>query len=56
MILPEDTVMIGDSLTSDIAGGQAFGMEVCLFWRKEGMDIPDGVRWVDRLEKIEEIY
>lgn len=56
MILPEDTVMIGDSLTSDIAGGQAFGMEVCLFRRKEGMDIPDGVRWVDRLEQIEEIY
>ena len=28
MLLPEDTVMIGDSpLTSDIAGGQAFGME-----------------------------
>ena len=56
IILPEDTVMIGDSLTSDIAGGQAFGMEVCLFRRKEGMDIPDGVRWVDRLEMIEEIY
>ena len=56
IILPEDTVMIGDSLTSDIAGGQAFGMEVCLFRRKEGMDIPDGVRWVDRLEQIEEIY
>ena len=56
IILPEDTVMIGDSLTSDIAGGLAFGMEVCLFRRKEGMDIPDGVRWVDRLEQIEEIY
>ena len=32
-LLPGETVMIGDSLSSDIAGGKAFGMKTCLYDR-----------------------
>ncbi len=33
---PQETMIIGDSLTSDMAGGRAYGMKTCLFWRGEG--------------------
>ena len=39
-ILPEETVMIGDSLTSDMAGGLGYGMAVCLFRRDPGQEVP----------------
>lgn len=31
---PEETIIIGDSLTSDIAGGRSYGMKTC-YYRKE---------------------
>lgn len=36
-ILPENTLMVGDSLTSDMAGGKTFGMKTCYYTR--GADI-----------------
>lgn len=32
-VRPEDCLMLGDSLTSDIAGGRAYGMRTCYFRR-----------------------
>ncbi len=37
-ILPEDCLMVGDSLTSDMAGGLNAGMQTCFFDRKGGTD------------------
>lgn len=36
-ILPEETCIIGDSLTSDMAGGRDFGMKTC-FYNKKSID------------------
>ena len=30
-VLPEETMIIGDSLTADIAGGKAYGLKTCWF-------------------------
>lgn len=30
-IMPEETLMIGDSLSSDIGGGKAYGMQTCYY-------------------------
>lgn len=42
-IAPEETVMIGDSMTSDIAGGAAYGMHTILYLRgkdpRQGMTV-----------------
>lgn len=32
---PEEAIMIGDSLSSDMAGGIAFGMKTCLYMRSD---------------------
>lgn len=32
-LMPEETIMIGDSLTSDIAGGSNYGMKTCYYTR-----------------------
>ena len=34
-ILPQETVMIGDSKRSDVEGGRAYGMHTCLYSQKE---------------------
>ena len=34
-VLPEETLMIGDSVTSDIRGGRQYGMQTC-YYRREG--------------------
>ena len=39
-LLPHETVMIGDSLTSDIAGGRQYGMQTCWYMRDKGQEIP----------------
>lgn len=38
-IRPEECLMIGDSLTSDIAGGIAAGMKTCFYERKPGSHV-----------------
>ncbi len=43
VIMPHETVMIGDSLTSDIAGGMQYGMRTCWYMRDKGKEIPTGV-------------
>ena len=39
-IMPHETVMIGDSLTSDIAGGRRYGMKTCWYIKNRKTDIP----------------
>ena len=38
--MPHETVMIGDSLTSDIAGGRQYGMQTCWYMRDKVKEIP----------------
>lgn len=56
-LLPEETIQIGDSLTSDIAGAASYGMHTCLYQEKETLltgDIrPDFV--IHRLSEIRSI-
>lgn len=37
-IMPEETIIIGDSITSDIAGGRNYGMKTCLYTRGQKYD------------------
>lgn len=39
-LLPEEMLIIGDSLTSDIAGGKDYGMQTCLY--TGGREVPEG--------------
>lgn len=41
-ILPCEMMIIGDSLTSDMAGGVGFGMQTC-FYHPSGTAVPDGM-------------
>ena len=52
-ILPDECVMIGDSLTSDMAGGMDFGMKTCFYRRKKDTVVPDGIDVV--VEDLREI-
>ena len=38
-LMPEETIIIGDSVTADIRGGRAYGMQTCLYTRGAS---PDG--------------
>ena len=40
-IQPEETMIIGDSLTSDIAGGREYGMKTCLYLGAHPDEKPD---------------
>ncbi len=51
-LMPEECMMIGDSLTSDIAGGLAYGMRCCLYLRGRKMQAPEGVLTIDSLEGV----
>lgn len=42
-VMPHETVMIGDSLSSDIAGGRQYGMKTCWYMRNKGKEIPSEV-------------
>ncbi len=55
-ILPGQTMIVGDSTTSDMAGGMAYGMQTCLYLRGREHADPaktEGVDFVVR--KLEEI-
>ena len=45
-------MMIGDSLTSDIEGGQMYGMKTCLYRRNKAAEVPDGVTVADTLQDV----
>ena len=54
-ILPQETVIIGDSLSSDIAGGRQYGMKTCYYRRDKNTPIPDTVDIVvDDLSQVAE--
>ena len=42
-ILPQETLIIGDSLSSDIAGGLQYGMKTCYYRRPGAPAAPTGV-------------
>ena len=53
----ESVVMIGDSLTADLAGCQTFGIACCWF-NYEGKDVPEDIRaWkvIHRLAEVQDI-
>ncbi|WP_295265127.1 HAD hydrolase-like protein [Selenomonas sp.] len=37
---PDETILIGDSLTSDVAGGKRYGMKTC-WYRKKAAPVPE---------------
>ena len=49
---PEEAIIIGDSLSSDIAGGAAYGMHTCLYRRQPGPEAAGADHVVRRLEDI----
>ena len=54
---PDETILIGDSLTSDVAGGKRYGVKTC-WYRKKAAPVPeDGVPdyIVDRLAQVQEL-
>ena len=42
--MPADCVIIGDSLTSDMAGGRQYGMKTC-YYRRPGTAEGTDVTW-----------
>lgn len=53
-LAPDEAIMIGDSVTSDIAGGQRYGMKTCLYQKKPRTK-PLAVRPDYTIEKLEDI-
>ncbi len=52
-IQPNETLMLGDSLTSDMAGGTQYGMKTCYYRRGSTASVPEGIDLViDRLEQL----
>lgn len=51
----EQVLMIGDSLTSDISGGAAFGMDTC-WYNPAGQDAPRDIDITYQIQKLEELY
>lgn len=54
-ILPSETIIIGDSLTSDIAGGREYGTKTCLYTKKELRDNKDADYVISELIQIKNI-
>ncbi|MCI6731838.1 MAG: HAD family hydrolase [Lachnospiraceae bacterium] len=57
IIRPEEVMIIGDSMSSDMTGGIGFGMKTC-FYNRKGITLPEnsGVDYVVReLKEIENI-
>ena len=51
---PKNTLIVGDSLSSDIAGGIAFGIDTCWFNAK-GKTLPDGVNPTYVVTRLEDV-
>ena len=53
--MPGETIIIGDSISSDMAGGKNFGMKTCYFSNGKAMaDSIDVDHIVSRLETVED--
>ena len=52
--LPEEMLIVGDSLSSDILGGNLAGIDTC--WvNPEGLPVPEGIRADYQIRKIGEL-
>lgn len=51
-IAPEECLMVGDSLTSDVEGGRRYGMKTCLYRKGAGASVPKGVRVAADLKEL----
>lgn len=52
-VLPTETLMLGDSLTSDMAGGLRYGMKTCYYRRGGSVPVPEGIDLVvDSLDQL----
>lgn len=51
-IAPEECLMVGDSLTSDVEGGRRYGMNTCLYQKGVGASVPEGVHMTADLRKL----
>jgi 2-haloacid dehalogenase len=54
---PDSALMVGDSLTSDIAGGNSYGIDTCWYNRHEAAQPEDAaitheIRDLDDLESV----
>ena len=54
MLLPEEVLMVGDSLTSDIGGGQRAGMKTC-FYNPKKKELPLEIRPTYTVEHLLQI-
>lgn len=50
----ESTLIVGDSLTSDISGGIAFGIDTCWF-NPGGKPLPDGIHPTYTIARLEDV-
>lgn len=50
----EECLMIGDSLTSDMAGAQAAGMD-CVWFNRSGQALPEGVHVAAQISELKEL-
>ena len=51
----EQVLMIGDSLTSDISGGAAFGLDTC-WYNPAGQDEPRDIDITYQIQQLEDLY
>jgi len=51
----EQVLMIGDSLTSDISGGAAFGIDTC-WYNPAGQDQPRDMEITYQIQQLEDLY
>ena len=51
---PENTLIVGDSLSSDIAGGIAFGIDTC-WYNAKGKPLPDGMKPTYIVTRLEDV-
>ena len=50
----EECLMIGDSLTSDVAGANAAGMD-CIWFNRRGQKLPEGLRVTAEISRLQDL-
>lgn len=54
--IPEQTLLLGDSLTADIAGGIAFGLDTCLYDRHGKYKAPGKIKPGIVITELKQLY